>query len=131
MSVLFTWLFRRPSQLGVQANGDAAGGFRSDAKTVWFPWAGVLSTALSTRGRERARDHPSAAVLYCGTPPGRFSRLPRPRSAPSPVLASCGCDVPAAVAAARMTKVILGLREPAELGHNLDWITHMTPFHFG
>ncbi len=29
-------------------------------------------------------------------------------------------DVAAAVAAARMTEVILGLREPAELRHNLD-----------
>ncbi len=62
---------------------------------------------------------------------GEATGLPRPDRTPPSLAAATACslagarilrmhDVPAAVAVARMTETILGLREPAELRHNLD-----------
>lgn len=62
---------------------------------------------------------------------GEATGLARPDRTPPSLAAATACalagarilrmhDVPAAVAVARMTETILGLREPAELRHNLD-----------
>jgi dihydropteroate synthase len=62
---------------------------------------------------------------------GEATGLAKPDRMPASIAAATVCalvgarilrmhDVPAAVAAARMTECILGLREPAELRHNLD-----------
>jgi dihydropteroate synthase len=62
---------------------------------------------------------------------GEATGLPKPDRTPPSLAAATVCalagarilrmhDIAAAVAAARMTEVVLGLREPAELRHNLD-----------
>ena len=62
---------------------------------------------------------------------GEATGLARPDRTPPSLAAATACalagarvlrmhDVPAAIAVARMTETILGLREPAELRHNLD-----------
>jgi dihydropteroate synthase len=62
---------------------------------------------------------------------GEAAGLARPDRTPASIAAATACalggarilrmhDVPAAVAAARMTECILGIREPAQLRHNLD-----------
>jgi dihydropteroate synthase len=62
---------------------------------------------------------------------GEATGVAKPDRMPASIAAATACalsgarilrmhDVPAAVAAARMTECILGFREPAELRHNMD-----------
>ena len=79
---------------------------RPRAARCWRRCPTRTSSARRTGLAKRDRTPPSlAAATVCALAGARILRMH---------------DVAAAVAAARMTEVLLGLREPAELRHNLD-----------